>query len=118
ERNIRPSKRLTAHNRCVAPFAIAIHHRKQHQDQSQIARPLHDHDASVASELRIASINTEFGAWVLTRPVWANIPPGCKRNDPICLSPHLYRAQNLVERLRPQLLYATILCRSAKGKSA
>jgi transposase len=32
------------------------------------------------------------------RGVWANIPPRCNRNEPICLSPHLYRARNLVER--------------------
>jgi|SRR5262249_44935686 len=30
--------------------------------------------------------------------VWANIPPKVKRKDPICFSPHLYRARNLVER--------------------
>jgi len=29
---------------------------------------------------------------------WANIPPRVNRNDPICFSPHLYRARNLVER--------------------
>src|SRR3974390_401105 len=29
---------------------------------------------------------------------WANIPPRCNRNDPICFSPYLYRARNLVER--------------------
>src|SRR5262245_44355884 len=29
---------------------------------------------------------------------WANIPPRCNRNDPICFSPHLYRARNSVER--------------------
>src|SRR5215213_6305521 len=32
------------------------------------------------------------------RGVWANIPPRCNRNDPICFSPYLYRARNLVER--------------------
>src|SRR3954464_14774854 len=26
------------------------------------------------------------------------IPPRCNRNDPVCFSPHLYRARNLVER--------------------
>jgi uncharacterized protein YecE (DUF72 family) len=40
--------------------------------------------------------------WIRTlaaeRGVWANIPPRCNRNDPICFSPHLYRARNLVER--------------------
>ena len=29
---------------------------------------------------------------------WANIPPRCNRNEPICFSPFLYRARNLVER--------------------
>jgi transposase len=33
------------------------------------------------------------------RGVWANIPPRSNRNDPICFSPYLYRARNLVERL-------------------
>src|SRR6266478_400617 len=32
------------------------------------------------------------------RGVWANIPPRCNRNDPVCFSPHLYRARNLIER--------------------
>ena len=29
---------------------------------------------------------------------WANIPPKRNRKDPICFSPNLYRARNLVER--------------------
>ena len=29
---------------------------------------------------------------------WANIPPKCNRKEPICFSPYLYRARNLVER--------------------
>jgi transposase len=29
---------------------------------------------------------------------WANIPPKPNRRDPICFSPYLYRARNLVER--------------------
>ena len=29
---------------------------------------------------------------------WANIPPKSNRKDPICFSPHLYKARNLVER--------------------
>jgi transposase len=29
---------------------------------------------------------------------WANIPSRCNRNEPICFSPYLYRARNLVER--------------------
>src|ERR1043166_1571381 len=28
---------------------------------------------------------------------WANIPPRCNRREPICFSPYLYRARNLVE---------------------
>src|SRR4029453_9975507 len=30
--------------------------------------------------------------------VWANIPPRSNRKEPICFSPYLYRARNLVER--------------------
>jgi transposase len=30
--------------------------------------------------------------------VWANIPPRRNRNSPICFSPHLHRARNLIER--------------------
>jgi transposase len=29
---------------------------------------------------------------------FANIPPRCNRSEPICFSPYLYRARNLVER--------------------
>ncbi len=29
---------------------------------------------------------------------WANIPPKSNRKDPICFSPYLYTARNLVER--------------------
>jgi len=29
---------------------------------------------------------------------WANIPPKRNRKDPICFSPHLYRARNRIER--------------------
>ena len=32
------------------------------------------------------------------RGVWANIPPRSNRKEPICFSPYLYRARNLVER--------------------
>src|SRR6202040_2617083 len=32
------------------------------------------------------------------RGAWANIPPRCNRREPICFSPYLYRARNLVER--------------------
>ena len=40
--------------------------------------------------------------WIRTlvsrRGAWANIPPRRNRNEPICFSPHLYRARNLVEQ--------------------
>jgi transposase len=42
---------------------------------------------------RIRAVATKKG-------VWANIPPRCNRNEPICFSPHLYRARNLVERFQ------------------
>jgi transposase len=29
---------------------------------------------------------------------WANIPPKTNRKDPICFSPYLYKARNLIER--------------------
>jgi transposase len=32
------------------------------------------------------------------KDVRANIPPRCNRSEPICFSPYLYRARNLVER--------------------
>ena len=34
----------------------------------------------------------------IKKSAWANIPPKRNRNDPICFSPYLYRARNLVER--------------------
>lgn len=37
-------------------------------------------------------------AFASKRGLWANIPPRCNRNEPICFSPYLYRARNLVER--------------------
>ena len=33
----------------------------------------------------------------MKKGAWANIPPS-NRSDPICFSPYLYRARNLVER--------------------
>jgi transposase len=41
---------------------------------------------------------SEIRALAAERGVWANIPPRCNRNEPICFSPYLYRARNLVER--------------------
>ena len=37
-------------------------------------------------------------AFVNEQGAWANIPPKRTRKDPICFSPYLYRARNLIER--------------------
>jgi transposase len=37
-------------------------------------------------------------ALVNQQGAWANIPPKRNRKDPICFSPHLYRARNRIER--------------------
>jgi transposase len=37
-------------------------------------------------------------AFVSQQGAWANIPPRRNRKDPICFSPYLYRARNLIER--------------------
>src|ERR1700740_312151 len=37
-------------------------------------------------------------AFAAERGAWANVPPRSNRREPICFSPHLYRARNLVER--------------------
>jgi transposase len=37
-------------------------------------------------------------AFAAEKGVWANIPHRCNHNEPICFSPYLYRARNLVER--------------------
>jgi transposase len=37
-------------------------------------------------------------AFATERGAWANVPPRSNRREPICFSPHLYRARNLVER--------------------
>jgi transposase len=51
--------------------------------------------------------NVARGSWIrreLDRELarqqgaWANIPPKRNRKDPICFSPYLYRARNLIER--------------------
>lgn len=38
-------------------------------------------------------------ALVNQQGAWANIPPKRNRKEPICFSPYLHRARNLVERL-------------------
>ena len=37
-------------------------------------------------------------AFAAKRCAWTNIPPRSNRNEPVCFSPYLYRARNLVER--------------------
>ena len=37
-------------------------------------------------------------AFATERGAWANVPPRSNRREPICFSPYLYRARNLVER--------------------
>jgi transposase len=37
-------------------------------------------------------------AFATQRGAWANVPPRSNRREPICFSPHLHRARNLVER--------------------
>ena len=38
---------------------------------------------------------------------WANIPPKRNRKDPICFSPYLYRARNLIERFFNKIKQST-----------
>jgi transposase len=38
---------------------------------------------------------------IIERKAWANIAPKANRKDPICFSPFLHKARNLVERLDP-----------------
>jgi transposase len=40
---------------------------------------------------------TQIGSGSLPASAWANIPPKRNRKDPICFSPYLYRARNLIE---------------------
>ena len=46
---------------------------------------------------RIRAFATERGAW-------ANVPPRCNRREPICFSPHLYRARNLERAIEADVL--------------
>lgn len=69
-----------------------------------------DHDSRLATELLTGlSHNSVLLAdraydsdaireYVRKRGAWANIPPKRNRKNPICFSPHLYRARNHVER--------------------
>ncbi len=37
-------------------------------------------------------------SFAMSNGAFANTPPRCNRKEPICFSPSLYRARNLVER--------------------
>lgn len=39
-----------------------------------------------------------FRTAITDQKAWANIPPKANRKDPICFSPFLYKARNLIER--------------------
>jgi transposase len=41
----------------------------------------------------------------MKKGAWANISPKSNRSDPICLSPCLHRARNLVERFFNKIKY-------------
>lgn len=45
----------------------------------------------------------------------ANIPPRCNRSEPICFSPYLYRARNLVERFFNKIKHC---CRSPRAMTS
>jgi len=100
----RPTKTQSEHNRsafgCIATKALS-------------PRPCWDRpsgrDSSPLTEGSNHALRTHRRAdrghdadWirapVAKRGAWANIPPRCNRNEPICFSPFLYRARNLVER--------------------
>jgi transposase len=44
-------------------------------------------------------------ALVNERGAWANIPPKSNRKNPVCFSPHLYKARNQIERFFNKLKY-------------
>jgi transposase len=44
------------------------------------------------------TVASQFGDFARQQGGWADIPPNRNRKDPICFSPSLYRALNLIER--------------------
>ena len=48
---------------------------------------------------------------------WVNIPPRPNRKEPICVSPYLYRARNLVERFFNKTLSSVSALRPATTSS-
>lgn len=75
------------------------------------------HDATVAAELlddieqgqMLLGDKAYDADWIRAmlaeRGAWANIPPRSNRKDPICFSPWLYRARNVIERFFNKLKY-------------
>ena len=107
-RTYRCSLRATDCRRFV-PGRIEIGHSSVIQ-ASKLGASNHAHDNRLAgkllSHLKSGSMllaDRGYDAdWVRAavseRGAWANIPPRCNRNEPICFSPRLFRARNLVER--------------------
>jgi transposase len=79
--------------------------------------PGQHHDTSVAAELlddlkagQMLLADKAYDAdWIRAmvndKGAWANIPPRSNRKDPICFSPRLYRARNVIERFFNKLKY-------------
>jgi transposase len=57
--------------------------------------------------------------WIRTlaaeKGAWANIPPRCNCNDPICFSPYLYRARNMCGPMQPRSSWRAFPASAARG---
>jgi transposase len=92
--------------------AIVLRQKSCHEARSQLAwlTPGEAHDNRLCSVLltglrprTMLLADRGYDAdWIRAlasqQGAWANIPPKRNRKDPICFSPYLYRARNLVER--------------------
>jgi transposase len=79
--------------------------------------PGQQHDATVAAALlddlkagQMLLADKAYDAdWIRAmaydRGAWANIPPRSNRKDPLCFSPRLYKARNVIERFFNKLKY-------------
>lgn len=79
--------------------------------------PGQQHDATVAADLlddlkagQMLLADKAYDAdWIRSmvndKGAWANIPPRVNRKDPICFSPWLYKARNVIERFFNKLKY-------------
>jgi transposase len=79
------------------PVRLALTAGEAHDNR--LARKLR---SRLKSGSRLLAAGGSDAGWIrdhaTKRGAWANIPPESNRNDPICFSPYLYRARNLVER--------------------